>query len=383
MHLKHLKPGLDLSGAGPVRVAMDAAVMAHPLTGVARYAFELGKALSLQGHAVEYWTFNRLRGPLTAKVGSDSRIRTFPHLRGAGPCVFPHLWSLISRPDIHHFPNGDLFPSPVPRTAMIHDLAPFLFDDILPPDLRDFYRERTRRIVRLRKVITVNSQTTMDHLLDIFPEASDRCRLTPLGCDHVLRLPAPAGKPPQGLAPGYLLSVGTIEPRKDYATLIRAYRLLSDRPGGSDLPPLVIAGGDGYRADEVRDLARTLLPDDRVRFTGYVDGEMLSSLYAHAAAYLQASLHEGFGLPVAEAALLGLPVAAADNSAISELFSGLYEPFETGVPESAADAMEKVLHRRRRTPDDPTVIRKLDGLTWSNCAALTASAFESVLKRSS
>ncbi len=362
---------------------MDAAVMAHPLTGVARYAFELGEALSLRGHEVEYWTFDRFRGPLTVKVRSGSRVRTFPHLHGAGPCIFPYLWRLISRPDIHHFPNGDLLPSPVPRTAMIHDLAPFLFDGILPPDLRDFYRERIRRIVRLCAAITVNSRTTMDHLLDLFPEASDRCHLTPLGCDHALRHAVPEEEPPFGLAQGYLLSVGTIEPRKDYGTLIRAFRLLSDRSGGKGLPLLVIAGSDGYRADEVRDLARTLLPGDRIRFTGYVDEDILASLYAHAAAYLHSSLHEGFGLPVAEAALRGLPVASADNSAIRELFSGLYEPFETGSPESAATAIEKTLSSQRRTPGDPTALQMLDGLTWSNCARLTASAFESVLHGSS
>ncbi len=363
-----------------MRVAINAAVIAHPLTGVARYAFELGGALTDLGLDVEYWTWDRFRDDLRASIGEGPVIRTFPHLKGMGTALVPGMKSLATRLDVYHFPNGDLLKCPVPKTAMIHDLAPFLFDGILPPDMRDFYREKTRRVVRLCAAVTVNSRTTLANLLELFPEGQDRYHLTPLGCDHIL---PPAGAPdalPCGLEPGYILSVGTIEPRKDYETLIRAWGLLSG-PGRGEAPPLVIAGGDGFMAEETRMLARQTSPGGGVHFAGYVDESTLSTLYAHAALYVHSSIHEGFGLPVAEAMRWGLPVAAADNSAVRELFGGLYIPFDTGSPESAAAAISAALASR----PDPELVesrsRVLEGLSWRNCAARTAEAFAAATGR--
>lgn len=358
-----------------MRVAVNAAVMAHPLTGVARYAFELGRALSSLGHEVEYWTWNRFHASLRERLGPGPVIRTFPHLRGLGPAVMPWLTSMTARIDVHHFPNGDLLPSRAPRTAMIHDMAPFLFDDILKPDLREFYRRRTARVVRECAAITVNSMTTLNHLLEVFPEARDRSHPTPLGCDHEL---PPAGGScdlPPGIAPGFLLSVGTVEPRKDYATAIRASKLLVERHGASSFPGLVIAGGDGYRATETKALVRELGMGGMVHFTGYVGEDALSTLYAHASAYIHSSLHEGFGLTVAEAIRQGLPVAAAANSAIVELFDGLFVGFETGSAESAAEAAAVVLAKGRAATTVDRAGHAPPGLTWENCARLTARAF--------
>ena len=358
-----------------MRVAVNAAVMAHPLTGVARYAFELGRALAGLGHDVEYWTWNRFRKSLRERLGPGPVVRTFPHLRGMGSAVLPWLNSMTASIDVHHFPNGDLLPSRVPRTAMIHDMAPFLFDDILEPGLRDFYRRRTARVVEECAVITVNSTTTLDHLLEVFPEAEGRCRTTPLGCDHELPPPGGPGDLPSGVVPGYLLSVGTVEPRKDYATAIRASKMLAGGHGGSSFPGLVIAGGDGYRAAETRELVRELGMGDLVHFTGYIDETALSTLYAHASAYIHSSLHEGFGLTVAEAIRHGIPVAAAGNSAIVEMFDGLFERFDTGSAESAAEAAAVVLAKGRGTTPGGGNGHPPSGLTWDNCARLTAMAF--------
>jgi glycosyltransferase involved in cell wall biosynthesis len=97
---------------------------------------------------------------------------------------------------------------------------------------------------------------------------------------------------------------------------------------------------------------------------------------------VHSSIHEGFGLPVAEAMRWDLPVAAADNSAVRELFGGLYIPFETGSPESAAAAISKALASR---PDHELVESRrsvLEGLSWRNCAGRTAEAFEAAAGRS-
>ncbi len=353
-----------------MRVVLDASVIANPLTGIARYAFELASSMTLCGADVEYWTWERLGSALRQKLGAGPTVRTFPHLRGAGTALIPSVMCRRHGVDVFHFPNGDLLRCPVPATSMIHDLTPFIFDDILPAELAGFYRERTRRVVKRCGAIFVNSQTTLDDLERFFPEGRERYFLTHLGSDHPLAEPEPADRPPFGLEPGYLLAVGTIEPRKNYGTLLRAYAALSGRRPGH-LPRLVICGGDGYRAGEIRRLSIDLGLRETVTFTGYAGEGELASLYGHACAFVHPALYEGFGFPIVEAVRRGLPVAASDNSSVRELFEGLFLPFDAGSVESAAEAIEALPGTPLDAQGEEIRRMVLERLTWRNCAERT------------
>lgn len=360
-----------------MKIAIDASVVANPLTGVARYAFELSGALSACGAEVEYWTWKRLRQALERRLGPEAAIVTFPHLRGLGTAVLPSLMCRTRGIEVFHFPNGDLLRCPAPSTAMVHDLAPFIFDSILPRSFTEHYRERTRKVVARCAAVFVNSRTTLEDLERFFPEGRDRYFLTIPGSDHALPASEGSGKPPFGLSPGYLLSVGTIEPRKNYDTLLRAYGMLAQRRG-PDLPKLVICGGDGYRAADTRNLAGELGLTGRAVFTGYAGESELAALYGNATGYIHSSLYEGFGFPLVEAMKRGLPIAAADNSAVRELFSGLYLPFDAGSAESAADSMESLLDGG--LDDSVRAAREnvLARLTWRRCAEETLAVFRSL-----
>lgn len=138
---------------------------------------------------------------------------------------------------------------------------------------------------------------------------------------HVRRL-APAERSSAvlsrlGVQPPYVLSVCSLEPRKNVDGLIQAYaRLVREH----EIPEqLVLTGRSGRRAEGLWRLASELGVRDRTVFTGYVDDDELVQLYNHAAAFVYVSKCEGFGLPVIEAMACGAPVVTSDGSALGEV----------------------------------------------------------------
>jgi glycosyltransferase involved in cell wall biosynthesis len=149
----------------------------------------------------------------------------------------------------------------------------------------------------------------------------ERCHVAPLGVSSCFQPGRPARSAARlaayGVSPGsYVLSVATLEPRKNLRTVLRAYAL--SRRGLLRKRPLVLAGRKGWGgvADELYGFARRHGID--VRFTGWVDDATLRDLYAGAAAFVYVPHCEGFGLPPLEAMACGTPAVTSDGSAFPE-----------------------------------------------------------------
>jgi glycosyltransferase involved in cell wall biosynthesis len=148
----------------------------------------------------------------------------------------------------------------------------------------------------------------------------------------------PRPRPPDS---GYLLFMGTLEPRKNVGTLLDAYERLQDA-GGNGLPPLVIAGRALPESQAWLDRIGRPPLAGRVRHLGYVKASERRELYAGARLLVQPSFEEGFGLPVLEAMTLGVPVVASDRGALPEVLGdsgSLVDPEDTSAMASAIDRM--------------------------------------------
>lgn len=135
-----------------------------------------------------------------------------------------------------------------------------------------------------------------------------------------------------GIAGPYLLAVGTLEPRKNFDTLIRAY--LDAHAAGNKLPRLVIAGRRGWLDQELNKLIARGEEAGLVKVLGFVPNECMRGLYAGATAFIQPSLYEGFGMPVVEAQLCGTPALVADIPSLLESSGGLavrFAPTREGI----------------------------------------------------
>src|SRR5581483_7827702 len=144
-----------------------------------------------------------------------------------------------------------------------------------------------------------------------------------------------------GLDDGYLLYLGTLEPRKNIPALLDAYREL--REVYSRKEKLVLVGGKGWLYDEIFAQAQKLGLASEVLFPGYVSNEEQLLWYAGAAAFAYPSLYEGFGLPVAESLACGVPVVTSNVSSLPEAGSDLALTVDPLDSHALAAALQQAL----------------------------------------
>jgi glycosyltransferase involved in cell wall biosynthesis len=223
-----------------------------------------------------------------------------------------------------------------PATMVVHDLAFRVCPREVPWQQRAYMGTILPRALRRAAAVVTPSAATRRDLLEHYRLAglAERVHVVPEGWSLGDVAPAPL---PEGLAPGFLLAVGTIEPRKNYPRLLAAYRLLKAR---GSVPPLVVVGRVGWAYGSALDELRA---EAGVRLLTDVDDATLRGLYRSAAALAFPSLYEGFGLPLLEAMAEGLPAVAGSTGALPELAGDaalLVDPFDV---EAIADGLERVL----------------------------------------
>ena len=173
-------------------------------------------------------------------------------------------------------------------------------------------------LARAAKIIAI-SEFTKQEILDIFPGIPEnKVAVTLLGvnksfreCDDTttaeFKTKYSSGKP-------FILSVSTIEPRKNIKTLLRAFSQVKDRVDHD----LLLVGPYGWKSSEIPELITTLKIKERVKFPGYLDFEQLPAAYSAADLFVYPSLYEGFGLPPLEAMACGCPVITSNVASLPE-----------------------------------------------------------------
>jgi alpha-1,3-rhamnosyl/mannosyltransferase len=158
----------------------------------------------------------------------------------------------------------------------------------------------------------------------MLPSTKAKITVTPLAADARFK-PAdayPAGhlatvRERHGLPESFILTTGTLEPRKNLERLIAAYAAL---PGAvRTTTPLVLAGKRGWQEQSIFDAIAALPDPTQIRHVDFVPDEDLAALYAAATLFCYPSLYEGFGLPVLEAMQSGVPVITSNVSSLPEV----------------------------------------------------------------
>lgn len=266
----------------------------------------------------------------------------------------------------------------VPVLPLIHDVSHERFPETHPAERTAWLRRRLARIGRYPLVNTV-SDFSADEISEFYGYPRERIRVTRPGVNPAFRLPVPEaareGVSRLGLEEGrFFLSVGTMEPRKNHATLFSAYAKLD--PATRRHFPLVQVGQPGWGRSEPAHLDR-LVAEGSVRILGYADEATLHALYASARALLFPTLYEGFGIPVAEAMATGLPAVVSDIPVMHEVTGGAAE----FVPPMDAEGWAEAI---RRAADESDVSRSgrrtaartaSEAFTWEETARLTAAIY--------
>ncbi len=272
------------------------------------------------------------RGPLSRRRIDQLWFRAgipVPLRLLAGPA------DLIYSPDFTAPPDRQ-----TPRIVTIHDLSFLICPERAPAPLRRYLSAVVpAQVANAARVLAVSELTRTD-LIERLNTHPARVTVVPNGVEERFFQSVPLDESTRrqlGLPANYLLTVGTLEPRKNHTTLFAALQLL---PHWCDLP-LVVAGRLGWDYAPILRAAEPLRQSGRVILLDYVAEEMLPGLYAGAAAMIYPSWYEGFGLPVLEALAAGVPVVAADVPALREVAgdTALFAP-----PASAEALSEAIEH---------------------------------------
>ena len=239
-----------------------------------------------------------------------------------------------------------------------------------------FFRAAIRTSARHAAALVAVSAATAD-LLDQRVRPRVPVHVVPHGVDHSRYHSDDAGDGAAlaraGVRPPYVVFVGTLEPRKDVPTLIRAFdRIAGARPDLS----LVLAGAPGWGAGAVGAAVAGAAHGDRVRMTGYLPEADLPALLRQAAAVAYPSLEEGFGLPVIEALACGAPVVTTSGTVMEEVAAGAAFLAPPGDDFRLAGALEAAVEgdAERRELGFKVAARH----TWEASAAAHAEVYRSV-----
>lgn len=326
-----------------MKIGIDCRNILHPeageSAGIGHYVHHLVAALLKEDGTNEYVLFFDNHDVAATKrelvAGNPrvaARVLPFRKLRRLLPFVYSHLVvaSVFEREhlDLLHGPANvvPLFYRR-PWVVTVHDLAIYDHPEWFPPGSLGTHRFSTAVLVphaigHARRIIAV-SQTTANDISRIFGMEKSRV--------HVVHEGTETASSPQDQAAvlarhrlrkdEYFLFLGTVEPRKNIATAVRAFATAVRSGWLSETAQFIIAGGRGWKNADVFAAMREAndaLGKDRVLYLGYVQASEKASLIAGAAAFVFPSLYEGFGLPVLEAMSLGTPVIASDTPALAE-----------------------------------------------------------------
>ena len=245
---------------------------------------------------------------------------------------------------------ANVLPEFLPRgcasVVTLHDLAFLRMPEVLTRPKRMYHRTfTTRSLRRASRIIAVSESTSRDltelleipqqHIVTVYPCIDERF-MEPLAEGDVQ-----AFRQRQGLEDGFLLYMGTLEPRKNIPTLLDAYARLRQTTGTR--VKLVLAGGKGWLYEAIFARVQQLGLEAEVVFPGYVSDAEQPLWYRAATAFVYPSLYEGFGIPVAEALACGIPVVTSTTSSLPEAGAGIALTVDPHDIEAMATALHRAL----------------------------------------
>jgi len=232
-------------------------------------------------------------------------------------------------------------------------------------------------LANFNKIIT-DSENTKKDLINDFKIDPEKIKVIYLGVDHGIYKAFEKNHPnlklikdKYQLPDDFILSLGTIEPRKNIESLIQAFDIIKQKSKYANLY-LVIAGAHGWKYQNVQKLANKSKYKNYIKFIGYIKREEKPYIYNLASVFVFPSYYEGFGLPVLEAQACGTPVIAGLNSSLTEICGQtaiLINPFDINA---LARSIKKILNNNNLKKDLVfKAVMNCKNFTWQKTAKQT------------
>jgi glycosyltransferase involved in cell wall biosynthesis len=360
-------------------IALDATYAAHPQpTGIGIYSQQLISAF----------------GELARSAISESPqmvlgFRPGPYVREARKLQWPEgfrlaplfdKWITWPRANLFHGLNQRLPETHYARTVVtLHERFPSPSDEYSTPEFRSHMCDRIENALARADRIIVVSHSVREHLSLHRPTLSKKTRVVHHGVAraapierHTAEIFLQERVGLQSSQP-FFLTVGAVQVRKNLKNLAHALQPLAEAH-------LVIAGNDGYGADEIRQFIQQQGLAGRVHFTGHLRSDELRLLYSSAVALAFPSLEEAFGMPILEAMSCGCPVITSNVSAMPEVAGDAAILVDPQNVAQLGEAMRTVF----RNPNVAAALRakglqRAAEFSWEKCAKETWAVYQELL----
>lgn len=285
------------------------------------------------------------------------------------------------RADLVHYPAsiGNLL-GLRGMVVTVHDVAVLVHPEWFAANRAQYYRMAIARSARKAARIIADSEATARDLRERLSIPGGRIDVVPLGVDQALRPASPDEclqvRRKYALPGRYLLFLGTLEPRKNVARIVRAW----SKVAGEDVPDLVLAGRHGWKVEPILREVLASPHGDRIHLPGFIAREDMPAVMTAAEGFVWPSLYEGFGLPPLEAMACGAPVLTSNTSSLPEAVGDAALTVDPEDEDAIADAI------RRLATDDALRARLREAgpvraaqFTWQRTAELTAAVYRRTL----
>lgn len=332
-----------------MRIAVNCrSILLSHRTGIGRYTYHLldnlGKIDKLNRYILyapkRFFDFKRRLPDFSRFHNFQRRIDCFQ--RGIAGC------------DIYHLPSPDLIgPYSGKLIVTVHDLVYKTFPQSHQPQTIELTHKYMQDIAaKAEKIICISKNTRLD-LHRFFNLPLEKTCVVYNGVDHEVFFPLSADERSKagihlkelGIDMPYILSVGTIEPRKNLTGLLESFALLKSKKIFQG--KLVVAGMQGWKLERIGEYIKELGVASDVVFTGFVSDTQLRQLYNMAEVFVFPSFYEGFGFPILEAFCCGVPVVTSSTSSCGEIAADAALKVDPKDIQGIAHAIAQVLSDRQ------------------------------------
>lgn len=376
-----------------MRIAFNATSLLSPLTGIGQYSRHLALGLA-DRQDIDAEFFYGAFWSKEVRCEPPPIAATLPWVRNHVPFAYA-LRRIVQnhqfvqrtqrqRFDVYHEPGTLPLPFDGPTVLTVHDLSWIRYPQTHPPKRVQAMNKYFEPGLRRAALILTDSEFIKRELTDMFGVQPERIRSVPLGVEPLFR-PQSAEETQSLLTRHdlmhgqYLLTVGTLEPRKNLQTVLHAYMLLPQQIRKRF--PLVLAGMKGWHMSALEQQIAPLVAAGEIRRLGYLPREELATVVAGALALIYPSIYEGFGLPPLEAMACGVPVIASGVSSLPEVVGDaglLIDPHDT---EAVAQAMQQLItDPGSRLHLSQKALARSTRFSWGKCVEQTIDVYRQVLK---